>query len=165
MLYRWLFSHTNSTGTMLDMAEDSVSNKARIAKYPDCSDCGGTGIRCWTCDLPSPKCKCPVIAGYDCPSCLARSVTTVCQTDEGGEMLDRIVATLESRAEGVNTGGDIHVMQAVDKIIARETALEYTRGEKLGRKDTPRDIIELCDLHRAVVSGCQECHKINKPLG
>lgn len=40
----------------------------------------------------------------------------------GDKMLDRIVATLESRADGINMGGDIRVMRAVDQIVQREAA-------------------------------------------
>jgi hypothetical protein len=42
----------------------------------------------------------------------------------GTEMLDSILGTLLSRAEGVNTGGDINIMKTVDRIVKRESARE-----------------------------------------
>jgi hypothetical protein len=42
----------------------------------------------------------------------------------GTEMLNSILATLESRADGVNTGGDINIMDAIDRIVKRESARE-----------------------------------------
>jgi hypothetical protein len=42
----------------------------------------------------------------------------------GTEMLNSILGTLLSRAEGVNTGGDINIMKTVDRIVKRESARE-----------------------------------------
>lgn len=50
---------------------------------------------------------------------------------EAGEMLDRVRSSLRSRAEGINMGGDIEVMEAVDKIVKRETSELVARVEQL----------------------------------
>jgi hypothetical protein len=49
------------------------------------------------------------------------------------EMLEQIRATLKSRAEGFNTGGDIEVMQFVDAIVKRELT-RYRIWIQSGRK-------------------------------
>lgn len=42
------------------------------------------------------------------------------RNDEGGAMLDAVRQSLKARADGIEAGGDIEVMQAVDRIVERE---------------------------------------------
>jgi hypothetical protein len=42
----------------------------------------------------------------------------------GTEMLNSVLGTLQSRVEGINTGGDKNIMETVDRIVERESARE-----------------------------------------
>jgi hypothetical protein len=50
---------------------------------------------------------------------------------ESTQMLLRIRSTLKSRVEGVNSGGDIEIMESVDAIITSETATLRAENERL----------------------------------
>lgn len=63
-------------------------------------------------------------------------ISTNAETWSGNEMLDRVRSFLQARAEGINMGGDIEVMKAVDKIVQNEAcAVNVHPAYKLGDHD------------------------------